>query len=93
MLQYFVSIFFAAVGIITVFTIADSCKKASKLFRSLMREREIFGQNWPEVSNGTSPQSSRKLPPAYIPRQILAGAVSFAPQVRALHRAGRKRAE
>lgn len=93
MLQYFVSLFFAAVGIVTVFTIVDSWKKASRLFRSLMREREILGQTWPEVTNGSSPQSSRKLLRLYIPRQILAGAVPFAPQVRAVHRAGRKRAE
>jgi hypothetical protein len=93
MLQYFVSVFFAAVGIVTIFAIVDSCKKASKIFRSLMREREILDQTWPDDANGLSPRSSRQLPRLHMPRQILAGAASLAPQVRGLHRAGRKRAE
>jgi hypothetical protein len=61
MLQYFISVFFVAVGVITVFTIVDSCKKASKQFRSLMHERKVLDQTWPEVEIGFSPRSSEPI--------------------------------
>lgn len=57
MLQYFISAFFVAVGVIAIFTIVDSCIKASREFRSLMREREVLDQIWDEAEIGFPPQS------------------------------------